>query len=136
MNFCSNCGTTIGEKSRYCSNCGSFLKPVEKFSLDENTSKFCNDCGSAIVKQYCPACGRYGKEIKLKTSGLNMGKLFGSVGTMPNMQQNWNTNKKPNRTSQQQQTGYVKVLFSSLLSPKEDLKSSAWNAGLFAIILA
>ena len=129
MNFCQNCGDAIGEKSRYCKSCGNFLKPMEKFSIEEGSAKFCNHCGGAVGKQYCPSCGSYGKEIKLKTGGLNMGKLFGTVPA-PNKQTNGAM-----RIKKEENANSVKALFTSLFSIQEDLKVTALNAGLFAIML-
>ena len=132
MNFCQNCGDSIGEKSRYCKSCGTFLKPMEKFSIEEGSAKFCNQCGAAVGKQYCPSCGSYGKKIKLKTGGLNMGKLLGTVATQNKSKKTWNGTQG---TKKEENVSSVKELFTSLFSIQEDMKVTALNAGLFAIML-
>ena len=132
MNFCQNCGDAIGEKSRYCKSCGNFLKPMEKFSIEEGSAKFCNQCGAAVGKQYCPSCGSYGKKIKLKIGGLNMGKLLGTVATQNKSKKTWNGTQG---TKKEENVSSVKELFTSLFSIQEDMKVTALNAGLFAIML-
>lgn len=126
MNYCQNCGDAVGEKSRYCKSCGSFLKPIEKFSLEEEDRKFCQHCGSAMGKRYCPSCGSYGRNIKLKTSVLNVGKLFGGG----------NTKKTIQNAGEQGKVGSIKELFTDLFIVREDWKSNVVNAGLFALMLA
>lgn len=126
MNYCQNCGDTVGEKSRYCKSCGSFLKPVEKFSLEEENRNFCQHCGAAMGKQYCPSCGSYGKNVKLKTSGLNVGKLFGGK----------NPKKMTQNTGEKGKNGSIKELFIDFFTGREDWKNNAINAGLFALMLA
>lgn len=66
MKFCERCGMSIGEKSRYCPQCGSFIEKYEKFSLEEETEKFCSGCGAPVEKSYCGNCGTYAKIASLK----------------------------------------------------------------------
>lgn len=127
MRYCQNCGDAIRENSRYCKSCGTFLQSPDKFFVEEESGKFCQKCGAAIVKQYCPQCGSYAKKVNIKTNGLNMGKFIGNVG-------NQNKGKKTGVTIQKGD-GSVTDLFASAFSVKEDLKITALNAGLFAIML-
>lgn len=129
MNYCQNCGDAVGEKSRYCKKCGSFLKSIEKFSLEEKDRKFCQNCGSAMGNRYCPACGSFGKDVKLKSSVLNVGKFFKGTD---------NSNKTipmPTQTGKIESKN-IKDLFSSLFHFKENLTVNLVNAGIFALMLS
>lgn len=65
----------IGEKSRYCPQCGSLIEKYEKFSVDEETVKFCSGCGAPVHKNYCGNCGTYAKMTSL-TDEATGGKYF------------------------------------------------------------
>lgn len=73
--FCERCGMSIGEKSRYCPQCGSLIEKYEKFSVEEQTAKFCGGCGAPVQKTYCGNCGTYAKMTSL-TDEATVGKHF------------------------------------------------------------
>ena len=75
MKFCERCGMNIREKSRYCPQCGSMLEKYEKFSVEEETAKFCGGCGAPVRKLYCANCGTYAKIASLKEEAIS-GKYF------------------------------------------------------------
>lgn len=73
--FCERCGMGIGEKSRYCPQCGSLIEKYEKFSVEEQTAKFCGGCGAPVHRSYCGKCGTYAKMTSL-TDEATGGKYF------------------------------------------------------------
>lgn len=114
MKYCHFCGDALREKSRYCKNCGAFLKTPDEFSVEEESGKFCQTCGSSTVKQYCPQCGTYAKDVSIKVKSkvriVDGPDAFGN-----------------NRS--------LKELFASVFSAKEDWKTTLLNAGVFAVML-
>ena len=65
----------IGGKSRYCPQCGSLIEKYEKFSVEEETAKFCGGCGAPVHRSYCGNCGAYAKMTSL-TDEATGGKYF------------------------------------------------------------
>lgn len=78
--YCKLCGAEQIGTSNYCHADGASLyKKVNGFTLNDQTSSFCSDCGSSTssFENYCGSCGtslmKYQKEKKI-TPSLDMHK--------------------------------------------------------------
>lgn len=128
MNYCQNCGETVSEKSKYCSACGSYLRRIDKFSVEETKSKFCNQCGSEIHKSYCSNCGGCAISTKLK------GDTFFGAKFLNGQRREKKGNFVASERKEPKEENW-KDSFRMLCSNGEDKKTTLINAGIFVGIL-